>query len=152
MVDAWVARFLRWSGIFLLLGLAAGFVPVGHYLMMGSDPQCSWAPVHGHLILLGWLGMTAFGLTYRALFGDGGAPFPERSVRWHYICCVAGVLGVLAHGLIGWFVLAHLEGRFPAATLDRFWFGGDAVFLTLYGVGCIFFWVTIRRPLSLARG
>jgi hypothetical protein len=149
MIDPWVARFLRWGGAFLLLGLAAGYLPLGHYLLYGDEEQCSWAPVHGHVILLGWLGMTAFALTYRALYGAGAAaPLPERLVRRHFALCAAGVVGVLAHGVVGWFVLAHLGGHHVAgATAERLWHGVDGLFLTVYGAGCVCFWLAIRPAL-----
>jgi hypothetical protein len=152
MIDPWVARFLRWSGVFLLLGLASGYLPLGHYLLYGSERQCSWAPVHGHLILLGWLGMTAFALTYRALFG-AGTPGPSgRLVRWHLGLCVVGVLGVLAHGVVGWFVLARLEGHVHGATSERLWHGIDGLFLTVYAAGCVCFWLAVRPALRRALG
>lgn len=147
MIDPWVARFLRWGGVFLLLGLATGYLPVGHYLLHGAAEQCSFAPVHAHVILLGWLGMTAFALTYRALYGTGEPAPPEKLLRRHFTLCAVGVVGVLAHALIGWLVLAHLEDRIPAATAGWYWHGVDGLFLTVYGAGCVCFWVAIRPAL-----
>ncbi len=152
LLDPWVARFLRWGGAFLLLGLATGYVPVGHYLLYGDAEQCSFAPVHGHVILLGWLGMTAFALTYRALYGGGEPAPPEPLVRWHFVLCVTGVVGVLVYAVLGWFVLAHLEGHVPEATSGWLWHGVDGLFLTVYAAGCVCFWLAIRPALRRAAG
>ncbi|MGH9199042.1 MAG: hypothetical protein ACRD1T_25355, partial [Acidimicrobiia bacterium] len=60
-------RFIRWSAGLLVLGLLTGYGPLGHYLHAGVEVACPWAPVHGHVALLGWLGMAVFGLVYKVL-------------------------------------------------------------------------------------
>lgn len=149
MIDQWVTRFLRWSMIFMLIGLASGFGPVGHYMLHGDTRQCSWAPVHGHLLLLGWLGMTAFALTYRALGARNGDRLRERHIRRHFQLCVTGVLGVLIHGVVGAVVLSALGERLDTMTANRLWYGIDGLFLTVYAIGCLYFWAATRPALAV---
>ena len=89
------AKFVRWGMGLSIVGLIAGYVPLGHYLMMGAIPSCPAAPVHGHAILLSFVGMTMFGLAYRALPAwMGPSEPPVGLVRMHFWLAVAGVLGV----------------------------------------------------------
>ena len=91
-------RFVRWGAGLLVLGLVSGYGPLGHYLLMGTEQQCSWAPIHGHEVLLGWVGMTLFGLVYRALPGwSSGRPPALGLARAHFKLAVTGSLGVARH-------------------------------------------------------
>ena len=67
-------RFVKWGTGLLMLGLWTGFGPLHHYLHGHMQPSCPWAPVHAHVVLLGWVGFTLFGLVYGAL--RAGAPRP----------------------------------------------------------------------------
>lgn len=69
-------RFIRWSVGLLMLGLLTGYGPLGHYLLGGVEHACPWAPVHGHIGILGWIGMTIFGLVYQAIpkWANGKSP------------------------------------------------------------------------------
>ena len=142
----WALRFVRWGMGLAMLGLFAGYIPLGHYLAMGSIPSCPAAPVHGHTILLSFLGMTLFGLGYRALPSwMGGADAPLGMVRTHFWLAVIGVIGSTLNGTIGYELLGAFQPQFyylAGAEGDRIrdlWFGIDGVFLTLYGVGCLIF-------------
>ncbi len=142
-------RFIRWGTGLLVLGLITGYGPLGHYLMGGAIPSCPAAPVHGHSILLGWVGMTLFGLVYRVLPDwSGGKPPALGLARAHFYCCVAGMLGAFANGTVGYSILKLINDGFyyqPDMPLLRIWFGVSGVFLTLYGVGCgLFLWVVLK--------
>src|ERR1700752_2568437 len=94
-MNNWALKFVRWGMGLSVVGLVTGYLPLGHYLMMGAIPSCPAAPVHGHAILLIFVGMTIFGLAYRALPGwmGPGEP-PVRLVRMHFWLAVIGVVGV----------------------------------------------------------
>jgi hypothetical protein len=140
-------RFIRWGAGLLVLGLLSGLGPLGHYLLMGTERQCSWAPIHGHVALLGWVGMTLFGLVYRALptWASGEAP-DLGLVRAHFFFSALGIVGVLTNGILGYLVIGHLT---PAVFSERggqnFWLATDGVFLALFGVGCVLFLLVLRR-------
>ncbi len=148
-MDNLALRFIRWGTGLLVLGLVTGYGPLGHYLMGGSIPSCPAAPVHGHSILLGWVGMTLFGLVYRVLPNwSNGQPPALGLARAHFTCCVVGMLGAFANGTFGYAVLKLINDSFyyqPDMLLLRIWFGVTGVFLTLYGVGCgLFLWVVLK--------
>lgn len=142
-------RFVRWGAGLLVLGLATGYGPLGHYLMGGAIPSCPSAPVHGHTTLLGWVGMTLFGLVYLVLpkWANGRAP-AVRMARAHFYLSVVGTLGAWANGTFGYSLLNLIKPGFyyePDMPIVRVWFGTSGVFLTLYGVGCLLFlWVLLR--------
>ena len=141
----WSLRFLRWGLALSIVGLVTGYFPLGHYLMKDSLPSCPAAPVHGHSILLSFVGMTVFGLVYRALpdFLQGDPPL--GLMRIHFWLAVVGTLGVAVNGTIGYelltmFVQPHFYYLGPQAQHVRnLWFGIDGAFLTLYGAGCAIF-------------
>ena len=142
-------RFIRWGTGLLILGLVTGFGPLGHYLLGGAIPSCPAAPVHGHAILLGWVGMTLFGLVYRAI-GDwpSGRPPSLALVRAHFHLSVVGMLGAWANGTFGYGLLSALRPGFyyePHMPTLRLWVGLTGVFLSVYAVGCLLFaWVVFR--------
>jgi hypothetical protein len=141
-LDDCALKFIRWGLGLSVLGLVTGYLPLGHYLMVGAIPSCPAAPVHGHTILLGFVGMPLFGLIYQALPAwMGAAPMPLGLVRAHLQLAVAGVLGVCVNGTLGYEVITHMQPRFYYSGVTgemarNIWFGIDGVFLTLYGVGC----------------
>jgi hypothetical protein len=57
-------KFVSWGSGLGVAGLITGYFPLGHYLMKDSLPSCPAAPVHGHTILLSFVGMTIFALVY----------------------------------------------------------------------------------------
>ncbi len=147
-------RFVRWGSGLLMLGLVTGYGPLGHYLMGGVAIACPWAPVHAHVALLGWVGMTLFGLVYRAVPSwANGAISSSRLATAHFYCCVAGVLGVLLNGIVGYRILDvisdgfYYRGDTPVLNL---WLSIDGMFLSLYGVGCLLFLVTLLRSTRYA--
>ena len=144
-LNDWALRFVRWGMGLAVVGLFVGYVPLGHYLSMGSIPSCPTAPVHGHTILLSFLGMTVFGLGYRALpswMGEQQVPF--GLIRAHFWLAVVGVIGVVVNGTFGYELLGAVQPNFyylggdGEASRDL-WFGIDGIFLTLYGIGCLIF-------------
>ena len=145
-LNDWSLRFVRWGMSLTIVGLLTGYLPLGHYLMKDSLPSCPSAPVHGHVILLSFVGMSLFGLLYRALPGwMVNAEPPLGLVRLHFWLTVVGVLGVIVNGTIGYELLGTmLQPDFyylgPAGqSVRNLWFGIDGIFLTLYGAGCIVF-------------
>jgi len=151
-MDNLALQFIRWSAGFLVLGLLTGYGPLGHYLMGGVKVACPWAPVHGHVALLGWLGMAIFGLVYKALPSWGnGAPPSLRMARAHFYACVVAVIGVLANGILGYRLLDFFFDGFyyePEKAALNLWLSVDGVFLSLYGVGCGLFLAVVLRSTS----
>ena len=148
-MNNWALRFVRWGMGLSVLGLVTGYFPLGHYLMKDALPSCPSAPVHGHTILLSFVGMTMFGLVYRALpaWMPSGEP-PLTLVRWHFWLAVAGVIGVCLNGTVGYEVLAALQPDFyysgaASQSVRNLWFAIDGVFLTLYAGGCCVFLVVV---------
>ena len=144
-MNDWSLRFLRWGMALAIVGLVTGYLPLGHYLMKDAMPSCPAAPVHGHTILLSFVGMTIFGLAYRALpdFLRGEAPL--SLIRAHFWLTVIGTIGVAANGTIGYELLSifgqhHFYYLGPQAQgVRNLWFAIDGVFLTIYGAGCAIF-------------
>lgn len=153
-MDRLALRFVRWSAGLLVLGLLTGYGPLAHYLHGGVEVACPWAPVHGHVALLGWLGMAVFGLVYKALPSwSHGAPPSLRLARAHFLACVGGVLGVYLNGIFGYRVLNHLSGGFyyrPDTKVLNLWLSIDGVFLSVYGLGCVLFLVVVLRSTRYA--
>lgn len=153
-MDNLALRFIRWSAGFLVLGLLTGYGPLGHYLMGGVEVACPWAPVHGHVALLGWLGMAVFGLVYKALpsFANGASP-SLRLASAHFYACVVAVFGVFANGIIGYRVLDAFSDGFyyePDKAVLDLWLSIDGAFLSLYGVGCGLFLAVVLRSTRYA--
>lgn len=145
-MDYWGLRFIRWGMGLTVLGLVTGYFPLGHYLMLGAIPSCPSAPVHGHTVLLSFVGMTLFGLVYHALpaWLRGGEP-PLTLVRLHFRLAVWGVIGVCLNGTIGYEALnLFVQPRFyylgaESERVRNLWFAIDGVFLTAYAAGCLVF-------------
>jgi hypothetical protein len=145
-MNNWSLKFVRWGMGLTILGLITGYFPLAHYLMKDALPSCPAAPVHGHTILLSFVGMTIFGLAYRALPAWMGHNEPPIAlVRAHFWLAVVGILGVCINGTVGYEYLTLLvQPDFyyigEAGQVARnLWFGIDGAFLTLYGGGCIIF-------------
>ena len=149
----WALKFLRWGMGLSIFGLITGYVPLGHYLMKDAMPSCPTAPIHGHTILLSFVGMTIFGLAYRAIPDwIGSAKPPLALIRLHFWLAVTGTVGVALNGTIGYEVLKMAvkpdfyyigpEGQ----AVRNLWFGIDGLFLTIYGAGCvILFYILMTR-------
>lgn len=147
--DALGFRFIRWGAGFLVLGLFTGYGPLGHYLQNGIAISCPWAPVHAHVALLGWVGMTLFGLVYRTMTSlPGGAAFPVRIASGHFYCCVIGVLGVWVNGMLGYRIIDLISDQFyyrPDTPMLNLWLSIDGAFLSLYGIGAMLFLAALAR-------
>ena len=139
-------RFVRWGMGLTVLGLISGFFPLGHYLLDDAIPSCPSAPIHGHVILLSFVGMPMFGLIYQVMPAWMETPtLPIALLRLHFRLAVAGIIGVLVNGAIVYEVIGHVvqpgfyyngpDGQFAR----NIWFGLDGAFLTLYGIGCLIF-------------
>ncbi len=140
-------RFVKAGTALLVLGVWTGYGPLHHYLHGGVEVACPWAPVHGHVVLLGWVGFTLFGLVYRAL-PEWGTPGPKAAglAAWHFWVSLAAVLGVWANGLFGYRYLDRLSPGFyyrPDAEKLRLWLAIDGAFLTLFAAGCILFLIVV---------
>ena len=152
-VNDWGLKFLRWGMGLSVVGLITGYLPLGHYLMKDAMPSCPAAPIHGHTILLSFVGMTLFGLVYRAIADsmEGGDP-PLALIRLHFWLAVAGTIGVAVNGTIGYQVLSMSvqDGFYYAGpqgqAVRNLWFGLDGLFLTIYGIGCvILLYILVKR-------
>jgi heme/copper-type cytochrome/quinol oxidase subunit 1 len=134
--------------VFFLVGVWTGYGPLHHYIHGGTDPSCPFAPVHGHVILLGWVGLTLFGLVYRALPpgpADGRSP---RLAAIHLWLSVISVLGVMLNGIFGYRYLDRLSPSFyyiPDFPTLRLWLLIDAGFLTLYALAGVLFVIVVFR-------
>ncbi len=140
-------RFVRWGTALLVLGLWTGYGLLHHYIHGGVDQSCPWAPIHGHVILLGWVGFTLFGLVYRTL-PDWGVVKPRalELAAVHFWLSVVSVLGVFANGIFGYRYLDQLSPSFyyrPDQDTLQLWLLIDGGFLTLFAVGCLFFLLVV---------
>lgn len=135
--------FVRWGAGSQILGFNTGSGPLGHHLMGGVSRACPWAPVHGHVAILGWIVMTLFGLVYRTVpsWSNGAKP-TCRLAPLHFYVCVSAVLGVFNNGIVGYRILDALVQDFyyrPVGSTLNQWLAIGALFLSLYGVGCLLF-------------
>lgn len=84
--------FLRISVIYIMVGLLMG-------IGMAASGDHGLMPAHAHINLVGWVGMTLYGLVYRV--------YPEAArsalAKWHFwfanagaLLLVVGVTGILA--------------------------------------------------------
>lgn len=140
-------RFVRWGTGFLALGLMTGYGPLAHYLHGGVKVACPWAPIHGHVALLGWMGFTLFGLVYRALpdWGVSKAGAVKLATAHLWVSVVA-VLGIWMNGISGYRLLSHLSPGFyykPDTATLNLWLSIDGVFLTLFAFGCLLFMLVV---------
>lgn len=140
-------RFVKWGSALLVLGVWTGYGPLHHYLHGRMQPSCPWAPVHGHVVLLGWVGFTLFGLVYRAL-PDWGIPGPRavKLAAGHFWLSLVSVLGVWINGIFGYRYIDRLSPGFyyqPDTEKLRLWLSIDGGFLTLFAAGCILFLLVI---------
>jgi hypothetical protein len=152
-ITDWALKFVRWGSGLGIAGLITGYFPLGHYLMKDSLPSCPAAPVHGHTILLSFVGMTIFGLVYGALpqwLGDRQPPL--ALIRAHFWLVTIGTIGVCLNGTIGYEVLGmFVQPKFyyigqSGQAVRNLWFALDGVFLTMYGVGSsIFLYVLVKH-------
>jgi hypothetical protein len=152
----WALKFIRWGMGLTVLGLITGYFPLAHYLMKDALPSCPTAPVHGHTILLSFVGMTMFGLAYRALptWMREREP-PLGLVRLHFWLTVVGVIGVSFNGTIGYEVIGAFQPDFyyvgsEAQNARNLWFAIDGAFLTLYAAGCIVFLYIVTKKTAYA--
>lgn len=142
-------RFIRWSVGLLVLGLLTGYGPLGHYLMGGVEHACPWAPIHGHVGILGWIGMTLFGLVYQTIprWANGKSPSLALA-KAHFYLCVTAVLGILLNGIFGYRVFDLISPSFyyiPNKQFLNLWLSIDGMFLSLYGLGCAIFLIVVLR-------
>lgn len=150
-VSDWGLKFLRWGMGLGVVGLITGYLPLGHYLMKDSLPSCPSAPVHGHTILLSFVGMTLFGLVYRSIADSLAGQPPLKLIRTHFWLVVAGTIGVAVNGTIGYELLGMIHPAFyyegaNAQAIRNLWFAIDGVFLTVYGIGCgVLLYILMKR-------
>ena len=152
-MNNWALKFLRWGMGLTVLGLVTGYFPLGHYLMMGAIPSCPSAPIHGHTILLSFVGMTLFGLAYRALPAWMHGEPPLRLIALHFWLTAIGVIGVCINGTIGYEIIGTFRPDFyyvgaEAEAARNLWFALDGACLTIYGAGCIVFLYIVMKKTS----
>ncbi len=154
----WALKFVRWGFGLGTAGFITGYLPLGHYLMKDSLPSCPAAPVHGHTILLSFVGMTLFGLVYLALpQWLGRTQPPLKLVRAHFWLTVIATIGVCLNGTIGYEVLGmFVQHDFyyigaTGQTVRNLWFAVDGVFLTIYGAGFGVFLYILMKYTTYAR-
>jgi heme/copper-type cytochrome/quinol oxidase subunit 1 len=147
----WGLKFIRWGSGLGIAGLVTGYFPLGHYLMKDALPSCPTAPVHGHTILLSFVGMTLFGLVYVTLSRLANLRPPPGLVRLHFWLAVIGVAGVVLNGTIGYQLLGMIgqHGFYYAGPAGQgvrnLWFAIDGVFLSLYGAGSMIFLYVLMK-------
>lgn len=140
-------KFVKYGMLLAVVGLVFGYGPLFHYLMGDAIPSCPAAPIHGHIILLSFIGMSLFGLLYKALPDWAGSAFepPLHLIKLHLKISVIAIIGVIINGSVGYQFLNHFmlngfyyleeEGQF----VRNIWFSIDGVFLSLYGLGIVIF-------------
>lgn len=92
-------RFIRIAVVYLFFGALLGFV-------MGISGKFTLAPVHAHLVLLGWASLALAGLVYHAY----PAASTTRLARWHFWLHNLG-LPLFMGGLA--LMLSGTEAAFP---------------------------------------
>jgi hypothetical protein len=156
-ISDWALKFVRWGFGLSIFGLITGYFPLGHYLMKDSLPSCPTAPVHGHTILLSFVGMVIFGLVYRALPDwMSGAEAPLGLIRLHFTLAVTGTIGVAVNGTIGYELLKMAAPEFyylgsETQAARNLWFAIDGLFLTMYGAGCAILLYIVMTRTAYAR-
>jgi len=140
-------RFVKWGTGLLAIGLLTGYGPLAHYLHGGVKVRCPWAPIHAHAVLLGWVGLTIFGLVYRAL-PEWGTPSPNalKLAKAQLWISIVSVLGIYANGIFGYRLLNRFSPGFyyqPDTKTLNLWLSIDGAFLTLYAVGCVLFMMVL---------
>jgi hypothetical protein len=140
-------KFVKWGTGLLVIGLLTGYGPLAHYLHGGVKVRCPWAPIHAHAVLLGWIGLTIFGLVYRAL-PEWGTPGPKavKLAQAQLWISIVSVLGIYANGIFGYRLLNRISPAFyykPDTRTLNLWLSIDGAFLTLYGVGCVLFMMVL---------
>jgi hypothetical protein len=91
--------FIRISVLYLVVGAVLGFV-------MGISGRFTLAPVHAHLVLVGWATLALAGLVYHAWPGAA----VTRLARWHFWLHNLGLPAFMA-GLA--LMLTGTEAAFP---------------------------------------
>ena len=142
-------KFIRWGTGFLLVGLWTGYGPFHHYLYGGVETACPWAPVHAHATLLGWVGLTLFGLVYGVLPGrDEPDRLTIKLALANFWLSVTAVLGVVVNGIFGYRLLDHMSPGFfyvPDQETLRLWLTIDGLVLSLFMFGSLFFAAVVFR-------
>jgi nitric oxide reductase large subunit len=145
-------KFVKWGTGLLAIGLLTGYGPLAHYLHGGVKIRCPWAPVHAHAVLLGWVGLTIFGLVYRAL-PEWGTPGPNavKLAQAQLWISIVSVLGIYANGIFGYRLLNRFSPGFyyqPEPRTLNLWLSIDGAFLTLYAIGCVLFMMVLFGNVS----
>lgn len=124
-IDRW---FIGIAVILGLLGMVAGI-----WISMDLPGRHVFAPAHAHNNLLGWVGLTLYGLIYRAYPGMKEGVLPKI----HFALVVLGTL-VLTIGLITMFATVQ-DGGVPDETLAKI---GSV--LTVLGA-LLFIWIFFAK-------
>ena len=81
MTVDYARRFFRVSVLYALLGMAGG-------IYMAASHDHTLHPAHAHLLLLGWVGMTIFGVFHKLYPAAGAA----KLAAWQFWFANAGVV------------------------------------------------------------
>ena len=81
MTVDYARRFFRVSVLYALLGMAGG-------IYMAASQDHSLHPAHAHLLLLGWVGMTIYGVFHK-LYPAAGT---TKLAAWQFWFANAGVI------------------------------------------------------------
>jgi cbb3-type cytochrome oxidase subunit 1 len=115
---------------FLVLAAACLIAGVSLGIVMGILHDFRFAPVHGHLNLLGWASLAIFGIAYRLY------PALQRSRMALPHLVLSGVSGVLLP--LGIYVSIAHEAPGLAILASFLWLGGAVLFLANLLVSLVF--------------
>jgi cbb3-type cytochrome oxidase subunit 1 len=119
-------RFIHIAVIYLVFGASLG-------MFMGISGKFTLAPVHAHLVLVGWLSLAMAGVIYR-LYPSAGETRLARAHFWLHNVGLPIFMGALAFALTG------TEGIIPVVA------SGAAVLLA----GLVLFAVNVLRNVRAA--
>lgn len=73
---------------YIFIATLYGVVGMSMGLVMGASRQFSMAPVHAHVLLLGWVSLALYGLLYRSM----PAMAADALAKWQFWISNVGIL------------------------------------------------------------
>jgi hypothetical protein len=129
---------MRIDKMFLVLAIVCLLVGISLGIYMGVREDFQFAPVHGHINLVGWVSLALFAVIYRV--------YPELShsrSAWLHFCLAAPSAPLLPIG-----IYLAMSGHSPALAIvaSLGWLSGTLVFF----VAVLRFAILIKKPSHIA--